>query len=233
MSIIYIDTESNNNQQIIEIAAIKVKDKVIKQVNHHFIKQTNTDSFSYRRTAENSHCIPFYILKQKGIEWIDYTTDFYLMFNDEENVTIKTFGYDLTKENLQGMFPFLMYLNNVDYEQVYLPGWIERQKEPYHISAFNMKLQSKIIGCSDKYHCMEYNPYWKRIGKKPSHSEIAKYAYTYHCALVDAYELAFKDGAIPNYCCDTHFENCFYTKPINYQVCTCNSPNCKHDVVDN
>ena len=50
--------------------------------------------------------------------------------------------------------------------------------------------------------------------------------------VVDAYELAFKDGAIPNYCCDTHFENCFYTKPINYQVCTCNSPNCKHDVVD-
>ena len=231
MSSVYIDIECDNNRKVIEIAAIKIKDKVIKQILHNFIKQPNTDSFCYKRTAENSHCIPHYILKRKGIEWVDFTTDFYLMFQNEDEVTIKTFGDDLSRENLQGMFPFLLYLINVCYEQVQLPPWVERQCQPYHISAYNMKMLSQIADCKSTYHNMEFFPHWKRIGKKPTHTQIAKYAYKYHCALIDAYELAFKDKAIPLYCCDTHFENCFYIKP-NPQFCCSAMPNCNHDVVD-
>ena len=114
------------------------------------------------------------------------------------------------------MFPFLDYLNNVEYEQVELPNWVTRQYEPYHISAYNMKMMSGMIGCRSIYHHIEFYPYWKRIGKKPTHAQIAKYNYKYHCALIDAYELAFKDGAIPIYCCDTHFEKSFCTKPNRF-----------------
>ena len=88
MNTIYIDIECDNNRNVIEIAAIKIKDNVIKKVLHNFIKQENTDTFCYRRTAENSHCIPHHILKRKRIDWVDYTTDFYLLFteNDEKKI---------------------------------------------------------------------------------------------------------------------------------------------------
>ena len=97
----------------------------------------------------------------------------------------------------------------VTYEQVDLPKWTDRQYDHYHIAAFNLKTNSKIISFNHLNHKMKYYPNWISRGKSPTHTQIAKRSFGFHCALIDTYELAFKDKRRNTYCCDCHFLHIF------------------------
>lgn len=229
--IIYVDIESDNNRKIIEFAALCVNNGFVVDELHFFVTQPLANKFAYIKTAENSHCIDYRTLLDKGIEWFRVSTEFYKLVDSwNQNVIIKGYGSDVDEKSLKAIFPFLSNMTAVTYEQVDLPKWADRQYEHYHIAAFNLKTNSKIISCNHLNHKMKYYPNWISQGKSPTHTQIAKRSFGFHCALIDTYELAFKDKRLNTYCCDCHFSSYFCTNDTNAHLvssfpsdCTLNS----------
>ena len=214
LSCIYIDFERDDEGAIIEIGAVHVETNLVQREFHCFINQSTNSSFHYYRCAENSHCLPAPILKLNGVRMHDAQHDFNLfMLSILKPVTIKGFGDDVNEANLKMVFPFLNTMKHVTYKQVSLPSWKQRQFEPSHIATSTMKKVSGLLSCKPSYHNVPYFPHWKRKGKQPNHTQLSKLGYGHHCALIDAYELAFYDEALPNYCCDAHFQ-----KILNYET---------------
>jgi hypothetical protein len=210
MSSVYIDLEYDHNGNVIEIGAIHIKNNVVQDECHHFINQHVIASIAYYRCAENSHCIPTHTLSDDGISLKKATTDFEFFISGINNpFTIKGHGEDVNENNLKLLFPFLNkkdYSTKITYEQVTLPPWEQRQFEPSHIVAGNMKRGSRLMSCQPYNHKATFRPHWKRQGRAPNHSQLASCSYGYHCALIDAYELAFFEKTLPYYCCDLHFK---------------------------
>lgn len=212
MSIVYIDFEADDDANIIEIGAIHIADRLVKQEFHCFTKRYIQPVYHYYRCAENSHCIPHNVLCKSGI----YASEQILKFKNfidsiDGKVILKGFGEDVMKQNLQRLFPFLQSKTNITYEQVILPPWSERQYEKYHISSRNLKDYSELLSCNAHNHAIEYYPNWLKHQKTHSHTRLAKLSYGHHCALVDSYELAFAEDTLDKYCCDMHFEKNFET----------------------
>ena len=210
MSIVYIDLEYDNNHNLIEIGTIHICNNKVQNEFHRIIRQFITDKFSYYRCAENSHCIPIEILAVNTISCKQAIAELKSFFdNIMEPFTLKGHGHDVNEFNLKLLFPFLKdyaTTTKISYEQATLPPWKERHFGSYHIAASTMKRGSQLMSCQPKNHKVPYFPYWRRKGKEPNHSQLAKHNYGYHCALIDAYELAFFEETLPCYCCDTHFK---------------------------
>ena len=257
LPIIYIDFECDNNRQVIEFAALCVQNGCVLEEIHYFIRQPLKNKFAYFKTAENSHCIEYKTLFDKGIDWTKACSELYkLIVSFNNNLIIKGYGTDVNEQSLKATFSFLKNMDNIKYEQVILPNWVDRQYERYHVAANNMKNNSYIISCNSLNHCLKFFPHWLSQGKTPTHSQLAKRSYGFHCALIDTYELAFKDKTLDIYCCDVHFANNFTQKcnspllnvhnhtldsstdtlftqySFNPNVCKCNDTNCCHDVTD-
>jgi len=210
MSSVYIDLEYDQNGNVIEIGAIHLRNNVIQDECHHIINQHSYADIAYYRCAENSHCISINTQTDVGISLKSAIADFEFFISEIDNpLTIKTHGEDVNEDNLKLLFPFLNkkdYSTKITYEQVTLPPWEQRQLEPAHIAAGNMKRESQIVACQPHNHGVTFRPHWKRQGRTPNHSQIANYSYGYHCALIDVYELAFFEKTLPYYCCDLHFK---------------------------
>lgn len=226
MKTLYIDFELNSRREIIEFGAVLINNGKIACELHKFVQRLPEDSkFHYYRTAENSHCILPGTLKELGCNVQTMEKEFFELILEEtaaESVFyIKGHGEDTKQIYLERVFPFLRDFNNINYEQVELPPWVEREPAFYHISAYKMKQQCRIVSCNKDYHSITYYPHWKRLNKQASHTQMAKESYGFHCALIDAYELAFKDGAIDPYCCDLHFKRLYLNidEPISYSSC--------------
>jgi len=193
---------------VIEIGAIHIRNNVVQDECHYIINQHITDYITYYQCAENSHCIPMNILSNDGISLKHATTDFKFFIADIDHpFTIKGHGEDVNEDNLKLVFPFLEdYSTKITYKQVTLPSWEQRQFEPSHIAAGYMKRVSRLMACQPNNHEATFRPHWKQQGRPPNHSQLAKLNYGYHCALINAYELAFFEKNLPYYCCDLHFK---------------------------
>jgi len=212
MSIVYIDFECDNNDEIIEVGAVCVKDNHVQSVLHTFVDPFIQDVGNYERTAKYSHCIPHRILKlhgcsksmvkQKFLEWIHNETI--------HPVTIKGNGSDVTKFALEKWIPALGFIQGLQYEQVTLHLWADRVYEKYHISAGIMKEVSLNMKCCRGYHSLPKTKQWRGISMESAHTKIAKDMHGFHCALFDAFELAFYEKTLKYYCCDKHFINHFF-----------------------
>lgn len=209
MSIIYIDFERDNSQNIIEIGALHTLNNKVENEFHCLIRREIFSIYNYYRCAENSHCISPNLLHRIGINENDAILSF-RQFMEAINgpIIIKGYGVDVNEENLCKLFPFLSAMMCVTYEQVHLLPWHQRQFDSSHISTMNMKTICSIVSCNSSNHSVKYFPTWQRSnGSTTNHSKIAKLPYGFHCALFDCYELAFFDKKLEKYCCDAHFED--------------------------
>lgn len=217
MAIIYLDLEYDNDRNIIEIGALCVSNGNILREFHRLVRTTVRDLFRYNRCAQHSHCIHTNTLTTYGVALTDALQDF-REFIGSELITLCGHGDDMKADNLRAVMPFLREMQNVNYAQVHLPGWNTRQRESYFHSALRLRLCSKLYGCSSNYHAMQYLPTWKLLDDSPTHTQIAKLIYNYHCALIDVYLLAFFEGTLPMYCCDEHFMHVYNTPIINTDI---------------
>ena len=211
---IYIDFKRDCNQDIIEIAAVCVSQRKIVATFHHFIDRNFFNSYDYKLTASYCHCIPESVLKNEGasenmvrhlfVNWIES-----LNF---EFITIKGHGEDTSRESIEKWVDIQSFsnLSHLEYEQVYLPHWNQRRFALYHMSAFVMKEHHAIDKlCSKSNHSLKYRQSLKRRYNTPTHNQLARQQYGFHCALIDCFEMAFYENALPTYCCDDHFIDLF------------------------
>lgn len=211
MSIVYIDFERSACDSIIEVGAVCVKDSLVHSVLHTFVDVCITDRNVYEQSAKFSHCIPLATLKLHGcskevvklrfLEWIQNET--------VHPVTIKGNGQDVSKFALEKWIPALSHIEGIQYEQIQLDFWANRVYEKYHISAGIMKEVSTNMKCCRGYHSLNKTKQWRGIRVDSAHTRIAKDTHGFHCALFDAFELAFYEKTLNYYCCDRDFNKLF------------------------
>lgn len=224
MNNVYFDLEYDNNKDIIEIGAIHVCAGQLCNEFHRFVRQ-EIRPFEYGRCAQNSHCIHPMVLQINGLSEADALNDLKLFFKAIKGpFVLKGNGEDMTKSNLESLFPFLKEYE-VTYKQVHLPNWCVRLYEPSHISTLCMKQTTNLLSCHRDFHTMKYRPNWILRAETPNHTKISKFVYGAHCALFDCFELAFYENNLPHYCCDMHFKECFVynpecISPPTYDACT-------------
>lgn len=212
MTNVYIDFERNNCGDIIEIGAVAVHciTKKVKEF-HQIIRQPLRFSGQYILCAENSHCIPYSTLISAGIEEKKSKILFQYFINSLSlPITFLGHGDDTTEEYMTSHFPFLLTCY-CSFLQVDLPQWHEREYEDYFLATYLMKSTSEMFSCSYKNHTIDYLPNKVKHNKPlTTNSQKAKYKFKFHCALFDAYLLAFFKRDITCYCCDEHFKDVFY-----------------------
>lgn len=218
MAHIYIDFE-RYREIIIEVGAVLVYNQQLISAFHSLVDLKFDDMKDYHVQAEHSHCIYAYDLQRYGLppaqikrEFIEWIKQF-----DFSQITIHGHGDDVTKNSLLTWNPKLNQLTHLTYKQVILPPWIERETAPYHLAAFKMKEVSKRMKCSKDNHQVTFqtNTY-----NSSNHSKIARIIYKHHCALVDAFELAFFEQQLPLFCCDKDFEPVICKHAKQYMICT-------------
>ena len=220
MCIIYLDTEYDNDGNIIEIGALCISNGKVLREFHCLIRNKVSNLYYYNRCAQHSHCIHVNTLSNYGIMLDEALRDFqdFISLAGSEVVHLRGHGQDMLADNLTRLFPFLREMHNIIYEQVSLPKWNQRQHESWFIGALRMKSCSKLYACNSNYHAMQYLPNWKLFDKEPTHTQIVKYLFNFHCALIDAYILSFYEETLPTYCCDMHFKHVFVTPNENNTV---------------
>lgn len=221
MTSIYIDFENDNVGRIIEIGAVILEDEHFIQEYHSFINERLHSTYSYYKTAENSHCISPQTLYNMGISRLELNVRFRdLLLDLKTPITFKGHGLDITQEAMECEFPFLRFIKNITYQQLHLPTWDIRVTEQYFLSALKMKETTNIASCCATNHEILYDPYWNSIYKKPTACKRAKSQFGFHCALFDSYLLAFYDKTLDYYCCDISFNTMYpiFKKPITYST---------------
>ena len=218
MSNVYIDFERNNLGEFIEIGAVAVDITTgkIKEF-HQIIKQKLVNKWEYITCAENSHCIPHETLISEGVEETKAKILFQFFLNNL-SLPINFYGHgsDTEEDYILTHFPMMKSLY-ATYNQVSLPQWSERDGQSYFYAAYLMKSTSEMFSCSYKNHTIQYLPFKMKLNKTlNTDSQLCKYKFKYHCALFDAYMLAFYTNDIPYYCCDNHFKQNFTQKLCNY-----------------
>ena len=204
MNNVYLDFECDNKSDIIEIGALLISNGAILKEFHCFIRR-DISLYHYNICAYNSHCIHPMVLHINGLpEEIAFEDFKNFILSIKGNINIRGHGNDVTKTYLESKFPFLRDLP-INYLQVYLPVWKDRQYEKFHICALNMKNATRLISCHRDNHKMKFNPTWKHNEITPNHTGIARLTCGFHCALIDCYEQAFYEQKLDYYCCDTHF----------------------------
>lgn len=218
MNIIYADLEYDNNHKVIEIAALHTHNASIKKIFHCFVKTEIQHVCQYFNCAENSHCIHPATLQNFGLNFSKATDKFESFIADfDGSITLKGNGLDMSQSNLIKLFPFFSKYD-ITYAQVSLPPWIQREKLDSHCAAYKMKLCTQLLPCSHEYHYIKFSPTWIHQNKTANHTRLAKLIYGSHCALIDCFELAFFESALPIYCCDVHFTDLFLTEPVKAKV---------------
>lgn len=215
MARLYIDFERYGDK-IIEVGAILVFKQELISSFHSLVNTTVEDETDYHSQAQYCHCIRSTELMEKG----NTPTNIRRMFCnwikkfDFSQITIFGHGEDVTESALKKWNPELDQLKHLVYQQVNLPSWIQRELAPYHISAFKMKEISAILKCSKENHQVLFK------NNPSNHSRISRIIYKHHCALVDAFELAFYECELPLFCCDKHFESVICKHANQYMIST-------------
>ncbi len=93
---------------------------------------------------------------------------------------------------MKQLFPDINF-DKYTFQQVYLPTWTLRIGE-YHDRAYMLKYQNKL--CGIKNHSMKFSPTWLYKTKSHTSARLARFSYGHHCALTDAYELAFYENEL-------------------------------------
>lgn len=159
---------------------------------HRVIRQ---GAFSPRHyDAGYCHCMPKNCLLEFGHTLSDVQTSM-IQFFEESVYPIYLFGHgtDMTRDELLKMFPDVNWQQrNMIFRQVALPCWIERHDLPCHRAAIGLKenrlgqYQATFTCRLKSVHCAPF-----KSGKRSTLSTTLKRVYGFHCALVDAFELAF------------------------------------------
>ena len=206
MACVYVDFERYESK-LIEVSAILVYEQQLISSFHQFLNaSTITNRGDYNLQAQNSHCIEVVVLhryetstedevKLKFLKWVS-------SFNYKQ-IVIAGNGDDTSRKALQLWLPGLHLLSHLDYKQVHLPPWKQRQYGDYHIDTFTMKQFCKLFSCTAQNHRLPY-----KLAKNGAHnvSKMARYNYGFHCSLFDCFELAFFEMTLPNYSCDKEFQ---------------------------
>lgn len=207
MSTVYIDFEQSPKDDIIEIGAICVKNRRVITILHSFVKPDIDDPYLYVKNASYSHCIPIHVLKENGRTEEEIKVKFLQWIQEEviHPVTIKGNGLDVTKEALEKWIPGLSAVDSIQYQQVTLHPWAQRMYAYYHINTYVMKRLSTSMKCNHLKHSIQKSKHREGRCCTSTLTRLSKDMYGFHCALFDAFELAFFEQTIPYYCCDTHF----------------------------
>lgn len=205
--IIYLDYVLDNYGSIIEIGAVAVENQSIIAIFHELVFQDLTNPYLFYRASEKSHCISPHTLIQHGkdeeivknlfIEWIKTISD---------SLTLSLRACCCNVQSIKSWIPSLESLDFITYDQVDLPSWSERSNKNYHLSAYKLKVYSRLLPCNYTKHTMDFNIHWKETDS-PTHTQIAKDMYGYRCALINAFELAYYEFQLALYCCDVHFHH--------------------------
>jgi len=206
ISRVYIDIEYDYKWNIIEFAAVEVKNEQIKSILHRFVlPQKHMLWYTHEKYAKYSNCIPRHVIKEQGIKLSQLQDEFKIFLNEivSTKIIIKGHGADVDEPTLKQKFPFLSTKDLV-YMQVNLPPWKERKYGVYHIATHYMKQFSRIMPCLCENHSLPF-----KFSDKINHSRISKNFYGFHCALFDSIELAFYEQYLPLYQCDECFKSVF------------------------
>ncbi len=191
--ICYIDLEGQGSN-IVEIGAVAIEYNTrCEKVFHTIINPTVLNKKQYVLEAKNSHCIPLSIIYEKGLNYINakqQLKEFFLSLGD--NILIKGNGSDISRTSMEQLFPDINF-DKYTFQQVHLPTWTLRIGE-YHDRAYTLKYQNKLCGL--KNHTMKFSPTWLYKTKSHTSARLARFSYGHHCALIDAYELAFYENEL-------------------------------------
>lgn len=206
MACVYIDFECFN-KQLIEMSAILVCNQQLVSSFHQFLNDPKlSNTRGYYLHAQHSHCIEINVLYRYGSSTEDEVkTKFFkwLTSFNYKKIVIAGNGDDVSCSALHAWLPELRYLPHLDYKQVRLPPWRERQYGIYHISTFTMKRFCQLFSCSAQNHSLPYKHSKDVAGNV---SKMARYNYGFHCSFFDCFELAFFEMTLPSYVCDKEFQ---------------------------
>lgn len=181
----FIDIEGQGPNNIEEVGIVKIDYDGMKYFYHSLIKTARTRS----QTASHCSCIDpnnkMFPKYEKHIVQVEMNVFFFHPEDEDINrYIIHGHGDDVTKERLQASFPEINW-NIFEFESMYLSPWLARKNEEHHANAKRLKDAGIICNA----HTLKYCPSYNRSGYL-SPSNKVKLEYGYHCALIDAIELA-------------------------------------------
>ena len=214
-TIVYIDIEGRNFENLSEIAAIAFKRNYLQEFSccktHQELSCCKTywnlctaefmnskNAASYNFNASFCHCIGDTSIRMYGKPFHRIQNEFTNYFNSlPRPILLRSNGEDVSTPNLVKAFP-LIDSNNISWSDIQLPPWRERDIETYHQVVRLLKREDfrrpPII------HCRSFNHGLKlRKPKRGGPSSQIKFEYGYHCAAMDSLELAFKDGFLNDF----------------------------------
>lgn len=218
MARIYLDFE-RYKESIIEVGAILTYNQELISSFHSLVFLEVDNDADYHLIAQHSHCIQSTELKRSGRKPFLVKSQFYDWIRkfDFSEITILGHGDDVTEEALHEWNPRFKQFNHLTYEQVNLPPWIQRETAPYHMAALKMKEVSTQLKCSKVNHQVAFQV---NAINSSNHSRISRIIYKHHCALVDAFELAFYEQQLPLFCCDNDFKSVICKHSNRFMMCT-------------
>ena len=183
----FIDIEGVAPFNVEEIALVR---KSLSLNNLKFRKWVIKPNFTSHQNAPFCSCISRnvqcrkYCITEAQHEMIEFINEI------PGNRIICGHGTDVERKCLEMTFPLIQW-SNYRFMSFQLPPWIERDAEEYHKNAKYLK-DSKLF-C--QAHTLVYRPSYNKSGVLTFSSQI-KYKYGYHCALIDAFELAMFSGMV-------------------------------------
>jgi len=174
---IFIDSEG---EPIQEFSAIYVRDNVIVDVFHQYVK------YPFLKTLDEDHFARSHIhgldidfLEQYGLDNTDVLYSFFSSWLKKHSVT-HLFAHAPSKEKNFLQLPI---------QDVHLKPWRERHVLSSHRNSFFMKMTSiPICNVSCNAHTAFHGWYPKRKANKLNATDIVKTEFGHHCSLYDCVE---------------------------------------------
>ena len=170
----YIDFEGKQ-PHLLEVCVLVTERHTPIRLFHRIILPPNLHLLDSRQ-AKYCHCIPKWYVKQYGTPLHKVKEELYQLFDKLPHVEICGYGDDSTKEFFMEFLP-LMDLTHKRFRQVELLPWKQRDSEPSHLRAQEMR-QSWYKQWPCDAHSL---PHVTNSEEKRRHGP--------HCAVTDCFEL--------------------------------------------
>ncbi len=181
---------------------------------HHLVapKQTYQD---HNRNAHFCHCLNFNYLAKYGttMEEVQESLKWFIK-SLPPPISFMSHGTDMTLEAMQTMFPGIDWAAAGSVVPIPFPRWAGRDGKHYHTAALNAKTNGKIAGFDllRRLPCHLSIAHSLKFYSAKKTSELKK-KYGYHCAAIDAIELA-----LYNFTAEARLQNI----EVHHNGVTCN-----------
>ena len=141
-TILYIDIEGQSLEKLAEICALAICRPTIRTKDFYVQEywalsrlelMAVGNEYDYNFIARHCHCISADTVMCFGTNDNIIKFDFTKFFNADlrRPMLVRTHGVDVSKTRLLNFFPHLN-MENVEFKEIQMPSWVQRQDELYH-----------------------------------------------------------------------------------------------------